>query len=85
MLNGLQLAVHLPLFFTTFPANANFFITFLIDVATFDMLPDDVIAFFFTFPEKDSYNLAFQATRYESVYAIANLGTCFMMINVYIM
>ena len=59
MLNGLQLAVHLPLFFTPFPANANFFITFIITVATFDMLPEKVLPLFFDFPVKDSYNLAF--------------------------
>ena len=59
MMNGLQLAVHLPLFYTTFPANANFFLTFLIDVATFDMLPPEVPNFFFDFPVKDSFNLAF--------------------------
>ena len=70
MMNGLQLAVHLPLFYTSFPANANFFLTFLIDVATFDLLPDEVGEFFFTFPDKDSFNLAFQATRYGSMYAI---------------
>ena len=51
MLNGLQLAVHLPLFYTLFPANANYFLSFLIDVATFDILPSlEVIAFFFDFP-----------------------------------
>ena len=77
--------MHLPLFFTTFPANANFFIAFLIDVATFDMLPPDVIPFFFDFPDKPSYNLAFQTTKYDTMYAIGNLGTCFMMINVYLM
>ena len=59
MLNGLQLAVHMPLFYCTFPSNANFFINFIISVATFDMLPPMVIPTLFDFPAKDSFNLAF--------------------------
>ena len=56
MLNGLQLAVHMPLFKTAFPANANFFIMFMISVATFDMLPEVILPIFFDFPVKASYN-----------------------------
>ena len=74
----------MPFFYATFPANANFLITFLISVATFDLLPASVIPFFFDFPVKDSFNLAFQATGYSSMYSIGNLGTTFVMINVYI-
>ena len=84
MLNGLQLAVHLPLFFVVFPANANFFLTFLIDVATFDFLPEGVISWFFAFPVKPSFNLAFQSCRYASMYAIENLSTCLFLFNIYI-
>lgn len=84
MINGLQLAVHLPLFALSFPSNANFFISFLIEIATFDILPGDVPNLIFNFPEKDSFNEAFAATKYDSMYAIANLGTCFMLINFYL-
>ena len=49
----------MPLFAVAFPANANYFITFLIDVATFDMLPPEATEFFVQFPENDSFNLAF--------------------------
>ena len=85
MMNGLQLAVHLPLFSSKFPANAGFLLVFLIDIATFDMLPEEVIDFFFDFPDKDPYNEAFEATRYESMYAVENLGICFMLINFYLL
>ena len=85
MVNGLQLAVHLPLFSSNFPANASFILTLLIDIATFDMLPEEVTDFFFDFPDKDPYNEAFEATRYESMYAVENLGICFMLINVYLL
>ena len=59
MMNGLQLAVHMPLFAVAFPANANFFITFLIDIATFDIMPPEATSWLLTFPEKPSFNLAF--------------------------
>ena len=84
MMNGLQLAVHLPLFSSKFPANAGFLLVFLIDIATFDMLPEEVPEFFFDFPQSKPYNMAFEETRYGSMYAIENLGTCFMLINVYL-
>ena len=63
----------------------SFFLTFLIDVATFDMLPPEATSWLFTFPERPSYNLAFQSCRYDSMYAVQNLGTCFMLINLYIL
>jgi len=50
MIGGLQLTVHLPLFFVRFPANANFFLIFIIDVATFDLLPPEATSWLFTFP-----------------------------------
>lgn len=59
MLNGLQLAVHLPLLKTAFPANANFLIRFIIDVATFDLLPSVVLPAMFDFPVKSSFNQQF--------------------------
>lgn len=74
----------MPLFFVLFPANANFFLTFLISVATFDMLPGFVIPLIFDFPDKPAYNMGFMSTGYGSMYAIGNLGTCFFLFNVYI-
>ena len=85
MLNGLQLAVHMPLFFTPFPANANFFITFIITVATFDIMPEKVLPQIFDFPVKPGYNLAFEACGYGSMYPVMNLGTCFFLFNIYLM
>lgn len=48
------------------------------------MLPEKVIPLIFDFPAKESYNVAFMATGYGSMYSIANLGTCFMLFNIYI-
>lgn len=59
MLNGLQLAAHLPLYRSLFPANANYFVSYLVDVATFDLLPSQMIQGIFDVPNKQSFNLAF--------------------------
>jgi len=59
MLNGLQLITHLPLLKSAFPANAGFLVTFLIDVASLDMLPRVIPFTIFDTPNKLAYNLAF--------------------------
>ena len=84
MLNGLQLVVHLPLFFTPFPANANYFVDYLIDIATFEACPEEILNIF-DFPVTESYNLAFQSTGYESMFAIGNLRTSVLMMNFWLL
>lgn len=59
MLNGMQLTTHMQLFNLKFPANAGFLVKFLVTVATFDLLPIEVIWFFFDFPETGSFSLSF--------------------------
>ena len=61
MMNGLQIFVSMPLMNVKFPANANSFIVFLVDIANFDILPTDIVfEYIFTFPEDDEpYNLNF--------------------------
>lgn len=81
MLNGLQLAVHLPLFDLAFPANASLTIEFIITVATFDLVPPEFILSIFTFPEDSSYfSESFDSTGYSSLYPIENLGTAWLLI-----
>lgn len=84
MLNGLQLAVHLPLFNLNFPANANFFIEFVIQVATFDLIPPELVLSFFSFTETDPYNSGFDSTGYSSMHPIENLGTCWVLVQIYL-
>ena len=81
MLNGLQLAVHLPLFELAFPANANLTILFIIKVANFDLVPPEIFLTVFTFPEdEEPFNDAFDSTGYSSMYPVENLGTCWLLI-----
>ena len=84
MLNGLQLAVHLPLFNLLFPANANMFIEFVIDLATFDLVPPELILMIFSFPEDtEPFSMGFDTTGYSSLYPVENLGTCWMLVQIY--
>lgn len=81
MLNGLQLAVHLPLFELAFPANANITILYIIQVANFDLVPPEIFLTVFTFPEDgEPFNDAFDSTGYSSMYPVENLGTCWLLI-----
>ena len=82
-LNGLQLLVHFPLLYTPIPANAHYFSTYLIDVATFEFIPEQFLDLF-DFPYKESYNLAMQSTGYSSMFTIGNMWTSFILINLFI-
>ena len=84
MLNGLQLSTHMQLFNLKFPANASFLLNFLVNVATFDIMPIESIWYFFDFPEQGSYSLSFQMSGYEYVYLIENMGTCFFLVQIYL-
>ena len=79
MMNGLQLAVHSPLFNLNFPANAGMFIEFIINIATFDLVPPDFILKIFTFPESEPYSDGFDTVGYSSQYPVENLGTCWLL------
>lgn len=84
MLNGLQLAVHLPLFNLLFPANASLFIEFVISMATFDLLPPEVTLSLFDFPEsQEPYSEGFDLAGYSSMYPVENLGTCWLLVQLY--
>ena len=57
----------MPLFWVKFPANASMFNVFLIDVATFDIVPsEDINEEVFVLPEDKPYNINFQSSRIES-------------------
>ena len=76
--------VHLPLFHTNFPANANFLTTFLIQVATFEIIPNDVLPTMFNIPERGSYNAEMEANDYSSMYASVNVSTFFFLIHIFV-
>lgn len=81
---GLQLAAHMPLYFTRFPANANSFLYVFIDFTTMEIFPRSATDGFFDLPVRDSFNVNFQASRYESMYTVANARMCFLLITLYL-
>ena len=72
------------LFNLKFPANASFLLNFLVNVATFDLVPIEAIWFFFDFPEQGAFSLSFQTSGYEYIYLIENMGNCFFLVQIYI-
>ena len=56
----------------------------MIDIATFDVVPsEDINEEFFILPEAEPYNINFQQSRIDSVYAITNVGTIFYILIIY--
>jgi hypothetical protein len=43
MMNTLQVIVHMPMLNILFPANAEYFLTFLVDIVTFNIIPTEKI------------------------------------------
>ena len=75
----------MPLMNVKFPQNANEFILFLVTIANFDIIPTDaVFDLIFVWPEEDPFNQSFESFGLESYYAIANLGTVFAVVIVYL-
>ena len=70
MINGLQIFVHLPMLGVEFPGHAQDVVSYLIDIATLDLVPTDEIfeAVFVDFPEEDEDDMPEEllATGYES-------------------
>mmetsp|Transcript_39890 Transcript_39890/g.29426 ORF Transcript_39890/g.29426 Transcript_39890/m.29426 type:complete len:103 (+) Transcript_39890:99-407(+) len=57
MINALQIIVNIPLFTISFPANAKMFYSFIVSIATFDIIPMDKIEEkFFSFTKTDAKN-----------------------------
>ena len=85
MINGLQIATHMQLFKLKFPANASFLVGFLVEIANFDILPIEVVWFFFELPDRGSYNANFQNSGYEYLHVIENLGTSMLFVQTYLL
>ena len=69
----------MPLANIKYPANAAQYNKVMIEIAIFDILPDDLLLGNVYFPQEDNFNINFQEIGYESIYAVPNLGTVFFM------
>ena len=85
MVNGLQLIVYLPLIQLQFPAATATFINNLINIATFDLIPTDLIyPSIYDFEESEPYNIYFDTVGISSVFLAENMGTAYVMTHIFI-
>ena len=74
----------MPLLKLKIPANTNYCLSYLVEVATFDPLPVEWIWAVFDLPAKESYNAAFDSAGYGFIHSMENLGTAFVLIQIFI-
>ena len=86
MLNNLQLVLHSPLINVQFPANAFLVFDVMISVATFDLLPTDLILpeLFTNLPEDDPFTDKFDRLGIGSRFLVMNMGTMLLIFMFYI-
>ena len=81
MIEGLQVAVHMPLFDVKTPGNVNSFNGFFIEMATFDVIDTTEASNSFGYvPEKDAISLNYQMAGYDNNLVVSNLGTLYYLV-----
>ena len=82
MINTQQIIVVMPLFNTNIPANAGMFFGFIMNLASFNLLPTDEFYHSYMVMSKDpgALNSNFEDQGYGSVYLLQNLGTLLVAI-----
>ena len=74
--------VLMPLLDVLMPANCGYFFSFLMTIASFDIIPtDDLYASMFKLPESEPINQNFEIIGYESIYFVMNLGSLFIFMS----
>ena len=87
MLNSLQVVVYMPMYdHLKFPANAMMITNEMIKIATFDLIPTDVVfnAVFY-FPDNDPFSLNFETVGVESTLFFQNIGFALFVIVLHIL
>ena len=82
LVNGLQIIVHLPLFNSKFPSNAEEFMSGLIFIATFEFLPESYVYIFTDYPDRGAYSEKLEMTKYESTFPLQNMPTDFLIFQI---
>jgi hypothetical protein len=84
MINVMQIIVHMPLLNVNFPENTMFFYSLIIDISSFNLIPESWMAaikkklFFF---KEEEFDESFTKMGYESESSIENLGSWFMYLG----
>jgi hypothetical protein len=81
MINVMQIIVHMPLLSVQFPENAQFFLSLILEISSFEILPtswiNSIKSKLFTF-SKEEPEEKFYKMGYESESSIENLGSLFI-------
>ena len=87
LLNSQQMTVFLPMFKgLKFPANAMMVIEFMIQLATFDLVPTSFVdEEMYYWPESDPFSTNFEMAGTETVFLLANIGFAIYMIYYHIL
>ena len=82
MVNSLQIIVQIPMFEQLkFPANSMMVTKELIKIATFDLIPTELlIDEMFYFPESEAFSLSLETSGVESTLFIRNIGFVLIII-----
>ena len=90
MINCLQMIVYLPLLNLQFPIEPQIFLSVLVKVATFDLVPnideinDDLFAFNHTLDEIDKRSTGYELMEFESQNFIKNSGSLFIYVLIFV-
>ena len=81
MINNLQVIIHAPLINVQFPANAFMLYEVMITVASFDIMPSDIILpeMFPKLDQENPFSDKFERLGFETQYVTMNLGTMFFV------
>ena len=76
MLNAIQIVIQIPLMLKLkIPGNVQFVSTFLVTIATFDLIPTDKLNdYLYYFPEEEPFSINFAQYGYDSRLFIGNMG-----------
>ena len=87
MLNSQQIVVYMPMFERLkFPASAMIVTKALIDIATFDLIPTEILdEYLWYFPEGDAFSASFETAGVESTLFLKNIGFILYMIIAHIL
>ena len=60
------------------------FLSKLIDVATFEILPEEYVDLYTDYPEAQAFNDKMEQTKYESIFPLQNMATDFLFFKIFI-
>ena len=84
LINGLQVIVHLPLFGSKFPVNAQVFMSKVVWIAAFELAPEEYVEYFIDYPETEPFSERFDETGYGSTLPLLNMPTDFLFFQIFL-